>query len=48
MNVVSQHEVTTGASDCHAHGWKRQFMRPAGVVGKLFGRLMASKNAAQT
>ncbi len=48
MNAVAQHEVTSGASECHTHGWKRQFMRPAGIVGKFFGRLMASKNAAQT
>ncbi len=48
MNAIPQHGEPASASECRAYGWKRQFMRPDGAIGKLFGRLMASKNAAQT
>lgn len=47
MNVTVQHQDLARESDCAA-GWKRHFMKPEGRVGKLFGTLMARKNALQT
>jgi ubiquinone/menaquinone biosynthesis C-methylase UbiE len=48
MNVAADHHGLNCEAQGEQRGWKRQFMRPEGWVGGLFGRLMARKNADQT